>query len=379
MSEAKLRPRILFVSPVPDIHGGAEKVLLQLLNMADIEPLLLVPEGGIGELATYAQARGIEVHTFNLGAVASIRRPARLGTMARSLRDAWRAARCLASLVDTREVDLVHTNGLKVHAIATLARCFFGMRLLIHIHDIAYTRIERVIWVLLGFFSSTMIVPSRPCWPLNRLPAKVAVIPNGIAPLRGSGLGTSPGPRHPFVFGFAGRIHPFKGIDLLVQWIEASLSSNLDVRFVIRGRAQSGDERYEDHLRDQLCSGKLAAICSMEGWTSRPFEGIDALLVPSNKPDPLPLSIMEAMQIGLPVVGYPAGGIPYLIRHEETGFLVSTPAEFVSAARLLVVPERYRQLSSAARTYANHEFQLDQFLARFKDHYDRTIASRKRK
>ncbi|HEY0003478.1 MAG TPA: glycosyltransferase family 4 protein [Pyrinomonadaceae bacterium] len=72
---------------------------------------------------------------------------------------------------------------------------------------------------------------------------------------------------------------------------------------------------------------KMAALC----------DEADVYLNASNV-DNTPLSILEAFASGLPVVTTNAGGIPYMVRHEETGLMVQMndhQALAASALRLL--------------------------------------------
>jgi glycosyltransferase involved in cell wall biosynthesis len=66
-----------------------------------------------------------------------------------------------------------------------------------------------------------------------------------------------------------------------------------------------------------------------------------------------PLSVMEAMAAGLPVVATAVGGVPEIVSDGVTGLLVE-PGDveaFANALRLLVRdPERRRQLGEAGRT-----------------------------
>jgi glycosyltransferase involved in cell wall biosynthesis len=77
--------------------------------------------------------------------------------------------------------------------------------------------------------------------------------------------------------------------------------------------------------------------------------------VNSSTIDNQPVSILEAFAAGLPVVTTPAGGIPELVRHEETGLLVpcGEPAAMASAvAGLLEDPPRALALARRAREEA---------------------------
>jgi len=68
--------------------------------------------------------------------------------------------------------------------------------------------------------------------------------------------------------------------------------------------------------------------------------------------DNQPLSVLEAMAAGLPVVSTPTGDIPALVRHGETGFLVPQhdPGAMVEAvSALLDDPSGARDIAQQAR------------------------------
>jgi glycosyltransferase involved in cell wall biosynthesis len=68
--------------------------------------------------------------------------------------------------------------------------------------------------------------------------------------------------------------------------------------------------------------------------------------------DNMPGSIIEAYAAGLPIVTTDAGGIPYIVRHEETGLMVprnDAPAMAAASLRLLREPGLARRLSANAR------------------------------
>ncbi len=73
----------------------------------------------------------------------------------------------------------------------------------------------------------------------------------------------------------------------------------------------------------------------------------DIMLNPTTV-DNMPNSILEAMACGVPVVTTEVGGIPYLVKHEETALLteVNNPIAMVmQISRLLNEPDLYRTLS----------------------------------
>lgn len=77
----------------------------------------------------------------------------------------------------------------------------------------------------------------------------------------------------------------------------------------------------------------------------------DVLAYPSHA-DNHPMTILEAMSLGVPVAAYASGGIPEQLRHEDTGLLVptgDTPGLAAVVSRLLRRPGLARRLGEMAR------------------------------
>lgn len=95
----------------------------------------------------------------------------------------------------------------------------------------------------------------------------------------------------------------------------------------------------------------------------------------------LPLSILEAMRIGLPVVASDVGGVSEEVVHGETGYLVprqDAPALAEQLADLIQHPERRRQMGEAGRDRFVREFRSDRMLSKIECLYRRTIAANQR-
>lgn len=105
----------------------------------------------------------------------------------------------------------------------------------------------------------------------------------------------------------------------------------------------------------------------------------DVFVLPSLS-EARPRSIIEAMSLGVAVIGSDAGGIPSLITHDETGLIVPAgdPQKLADAIdRLASSPELRRRLGTAARAYVERECRADRTAREYLNVYQRVIAQRR--
>ena len=87
----------------------------------------------------------------------------------------------------------------------------------------------------------------------------------------------------------------------------------------------------------------------------------------------MPVSIIEAMACGLPVVANSVGGVPELIEHGKTGYLLDEfdedkAAEFI--AYLISKRDVRLKMGNAARIRAAEKFNLSNMVAQYRNLYE---------
>ena len=129
-----------------------------------------------------------------------------------------------------------------------------------------------------------------------------------------------------------------------------------DVRMILAG---AGPE--EGALRALAAELELSQAVDFCGRVERErmaqlYRGAAVALNPS-RIDNMPNSVLEAMASGVPVVSTDAGGVPYILRNEVTGLMVSPgDAAAMAAAALRILQDG--RLASQLRAAALQEVQL---------------------
>jgi len=80
--------------------------------------------------------------------------------------------------------------------------------------------------------------------------------------------------------------------------------------------------------------------------------------------------VAEAMAAGTPVLAYPSGSMPELVRHGETGYLISDEGEFVEAIHRIERLDRRR-----CREWVQERFSVGQMVDGYERLYKEIVGS----
>lgn len=171
---------------------------------------------------------------------------------------------------------------------------------------------------------------------------------------------------------FAGRLAPEKGIATLIE--AAALTG---MRLVVAG---SGPD---EAMLKQLAAERRAPVTFVGHVSGQPLRdligGAKALVLPSEWYENAPVSILEAYGLGRPVIGAEIGGIPELIRANETG-LASVSGNAVGLAETLVRmealgPARRAAMGRAGRDWVSADFSAAAYRDRMLDLYGQLVPA----
>jgi glycosyltransferase involved in cell wall biosynthesis len=288
--------------------------------------------------------------------------------------------------------DVVHTHDRRAGLFGRLAGRLRGARVLHTLHgmpeEIA-ARIGRedapdppgvsrgrIAWLLHGYLRiesaltrlGHVVAPSQAMADFmleHGFPARlVHVIPYGVEAAENGARPESDA----LVAGAAANLEYWKGIDVL-----------LDAARLVRGPLRL--EIYGvGSLRAQLERRAAGLEARFHGFVpdmGGPLAGLDVLVQPS-RADNLPLSILEAMAAGLPVIGTRVGGIPELVLDGETGLLVEPerPEALASALDSLAEsPERRAELGRRGRERVEEHFSAEAIARRTVALYEELCGS----
>lgn len=161
-----------------------------------------------------------------------------------------------------------------------------------------------------------------------------------------------------------------KGHEYLIEAIPAILKSFPEARFLLVG---DGPERGKiiQKAKDLGLQGKVLFPGERQDVTDV-LSAMDLFLL-SSIFEGLPLSVLEAMAVGLPVIATRVSGTPEAVLHEMTGLLVppaDTGAIAAAAIALLGDPERRRRMGQQGRLLVLHHFHKSLLVTQLHDFYD---------
>jgi len=162
-----------------------------------------------------------------------------------------------------------------------------------------------------------------------------------------------------FVIGMMGRIEHYKGQHLLLEALTVLRKQDLHPAVVMAGAVM--DQVYFDKLIRQIQEQGLSENIKYIGITQelgKLMSCCDVVVLTTYR-ETFGLVLAEAMRVGTAVIGSNAGGVPEIIRHNETGMLFEpgNPEQLATClSDLQRNPTKRASLSKAGKAYADKMF-----------------------
>ncbi len=143
-----------------------------------------------------------------------------------------------------------------------------------------------------------------------------------------------------FAFIAVGNVKPEKGYEDLVEACHILRRQASGRRLFVAVAGDADDEEYLARLEAKLIHLKLVSAVKFLGYredTVALYSAADAFVLPS-RTEGLPMVLLEAMSMGLPVVASAVGGVPKVLEAPDVGVLVepASPASLADGMKGLI-------------------------------------------
>lgn len=244
--------------------------------------------------------------------------------------------------------------------------------------------IMRQVWPEFTSYCDVIITPSASVRDVMRsfgVTQRIEIIPNGIDlqpfadpsnPARREQFGI---PKESTLLIYTGRIAAEKGLGKLLPQFELAREIVPDLHLLLVGKGP-----YEEKLRQQATALDLKDAVTLAG--PAPYNEVGNILamgdiyVTASISEVHPLSVIEAMAAGLPIVAIASPGISDTVTSGIQGVLTSRP-DGLSAAIVALAsdPEKRRCMGAAARE-ASRRYDINRTVAQTLDLYEELRRTR---
>ena len=319
-----------------------------------------------GELAEQAQTAGIPVIPF-------------YKEKGFSLDIIFRIARRL------REdgAQILHTHNSMIHHYGVLAGRMAGVRAIVNTrHGLAFHsgRRQKVYYRVTMPLTDAVVFVCRDgqrfAAEKRTVPArKGSVIMNGIPVQQFQGFRASPGSARPLIrFGTVGRLVKAKAHADLIAAFSLVAAETADAELHIWG-----DGELRSALLEEIAKRGLQDRVLYHGMTQDPAAALKSIdvFVLSSISEGLPLVILEAMMVGLPIVSTRIGGVPE-VAPEGTVALYSPPGDPGSLALAMrrAMDTDLAAMGAAAHRWAEEHFSIESMQEQYQQLFLRLLQNR---
>jgi glycosyltransferase involved in cell wall biosynthesis len=302
----------------------------------------------------------------------------------------WSLCRAGRDLVRTLQPNIVHTHRVKedvLGAVATLDRRSLRRVRTVHGVDEAMTApasvrrrlARRMHQLCVGRMFHLTCAVSRPL--AERLAGeygvdKVSYVPNGLDldSIKPSQRDEAQ-PSSPLVVGFVGRLVPVKRVDLFLG-MAAALEQRAPGRFEFRIIGEGPQRAELESLGRRL---GIAHAVHFKGFAPAAIEEIAALnlLYLTSDSEGLPMVLLEAMALGVPVVAHAVGEIPEVLDGGRCGTLVerhTSEGYAEPALHFLAGGQELRERAQAAQRRVREHYSAEHCARAYLEKYRQLLS-----
>ena len=329
--------RVLHVIPVLG-PGGAERVAVNLLRSFDLNAVSARLCVLVGENAFPERLALNEEPVF-------LRRPG-------GFRNPWgtlQCARALRKTIRDFRADVVHSHLWPAARIAAVALTGLDVGHVVHVHDtrdwlVGTSLRDRLMrWITrrlvprsrTTYLAVSNAVKSYSSGPLALPEHAFRVIPNAVDLDRFTPCDRQRREAGPCEIGMAAGFRPEKGHEHLLA--AARLLAERGIEFDLRLAGDGQRRRHCEQLAAEWGLTQRVRFLGQLGDVNAFLAGLDVFVLSSVSSEGLPLSILEAMATGLPVVATDVAGAREVIADQQNGLLVpaGNPGELAAALEQL--------------------------------------------
>ena len=384
--------KILFYNHTGNV-SGAERVLLMILKGVDrqvFDPVVLCPtEGRLTEIAREAGAGIIPIDQLRA------RFTWRVDRLLRYLASFVGVIRTARSVVLSEAPDIIHANSIRAGLVMSAATVGLKVPVVWHAHDILPRHpLSAAVRLVAGATKRNQILAVSHAAAArfrghlmnrsNRRPVKVihnAVDLERFQPNSASrreirrALGLTETQQ---VVGIVGHLTPNKGQLELIEAFAAMSPEASDAVLLIVGETlfNRGGNYAESLLRAANLLGIADRVRFLGARDDVPalMQSFD-LLVVNSRTEACPLTVLEGLASGTPVLATSVGGTPEIIRHGENGWLLSARDQqtLIQAMLLLLGDANLRErLSRNGCREAINRFSVERYIRHIQSLYSQT-------
>lgn len=271
----------------------------------------------------------------------------------------------ISFIIKLRSVDLVHLNptldrkSFLRDAVFAWLTLLFSKKLIVYWHGWETTYEQKIInnkflnWIIRNTFLKAKL--SIVLGHIFEKKLKNLGFQNKIAIETGcvdNKYNNNPKPKiildnEPIILLFLSRLEKEKGIYIAIETLRELNRDQKRFKLIITGTG-SEEKRLQQTIKEEKDTIEWVGYVTEEKKYKQLLPSSHILFFPTYCQEGLPLTILEGISYGLPIISRPVGGIPDIVKEGENGYLIKSLSPEENASKIMEIletPDLYQTMS----------------------------------